>query len=305
VIAGVRALPVNGDVKAAFERIRAVKVSPLNPPADWKEPRFIELTGMPQDTTPIQFEGSFEFWEILRDVIEREPLVDEFRDYYGELAVLGIAQRKPFNPDARMRAILEKAAQLGNIQMRVQAYADRRSDRMPWADRKWEWVGLRFENGNFETPGYLDLDAREKWFFQAIGASPAMFRRKAGQGSLYWGGFRDESGAFLDGAKNYKLSVPPPVPGSLFWSVTVYDTETRSQIQTHQGKAALRSLFELKSASEANSIDLYFGPRAPSGKEGQWIQTIPGKGWFAYFRIYGPEAAAFDGSWKPGDFEEI
>ena len=50
---------------------------------------------------------------------------------------------------------------------------------------------------------------------------------------------------------------------------------------------------------------LYFGPTAPPGKETQWIKTIPGKGWFVYFRVYGPEQAAFDGSWKPGDFEEV
>jgi hypothetical protein len=131
-----------------------------------------------------------------------------------------------------------------------------------------------------------------------------MFRRDAGAGSLYWLGVRDACGGYLDGGKSYKLTVPLPVPARLFWSVTVYDTETRSQVQTRQNKAALRSLFELKNAS-GSMAELYFGPTAPAGKEGQWIQTIPGKGWFSYFRIYGPEKPAFDGSWKPGDFEPI
>jgi hypothetical protein len=85
--------------------------------------------------------------------------------------------------------------------------------------------------------------------------------------------------------------------------VTVYDAETRSQVQTDQGHAALRSMFELKDKVDAKSVDLYFGPKAPEGKEGQWIQTIPGKGWFVYFRIYGPEQPTFDGTWKPGDFD--
>jgi hypothetical protein len=75
-------------------------------------------------------------------------------------------------------------------------------------------------------------------------------------------------------------------------------------------KAALRSLFEIKPeisrlGEKSGTIDLYFGPTAPAGKEGQWIKTIPGKGWFSYLRIYGPEQAAFDGTWKPGDFEEV
>jgi hypothetical protein len=84
--------------------------------------------------------------------------------------------------------------------------------------------------------------------------------------------------------------------------VTVYDAETRSQIQTDQGNAALRSMFELKDATDGSAA-LYFGPEAPEGHENHWIKTIPCKGWFAYFRIYGPEQGAFDGSWKPGDFE--
>jgi hypothetical protein len=124
-------------------------------------------------------------------------------------------------------------------------------------------------------------------------------------GSLYWLGLRDSTGATLDGAKSYKLTVPQPVPGKLFWSVTVYDTDTRSQVQTDQGKAALRSMFELKDVSKTQPTDLYFGPTAPQGHENQWIKTIPGKGWFVYFRVYGPEQAAFDGSWKPSDFEQV
>jgi len=99
--------------------------------------------------------------------------------------------------------------------------------------------------------------------------------------------------------------VPQPVPGKLFWSVTVYDAETRSEVQTDQAKAALRSLFELKDASKSEPVELFFGPTAPAGREARWIKTAPGKGWFAYMRIYGPEQAAFDRSWKPGDFEEV
>ena len=95
-----------------------------------------------------------------------------------------------------------------------------------------------------------------------------------------------------------------PVPAKLFWSVTVYDAETRSEIATDQGHAALRSLFELQDATGANAT-LAFGPNAPADADKQWIKTIPGKGWFVYFRIYGPEAAAFDGTWKPGDFTEV
>jgi hypothetical protein len=257
-----------------------------------------------QDTTPLKWEENLKYWEVLHEVIDSEPPYEGYRRYYGELAALGIAKGKPFKPDARMRGILEKAAKIANAQMRVQSFADRRPDRVVWPDRKWEWAGLRPENGDFDAANYVDLDAREKWFYQAIGASPAMFRRDIRAGSLYWLGLFDKTGVYLDGGKSYKLTVPLPVPGKLFWSVTVYDAETRSQIQTDQEKAALRSLFEVKDRS-GTAVDLYFAPKAPSGQEGAWIKTIPGKGWFVYFRIYGPEQPAFDGSWMPGDFEAV
>ncbi|HEY1782815.1 MAG TPA: DUF1254 domain-containing protein [Roseiarcus sp.] len=305
MLVGVRSLPVNGDVPGAIARIKTVKVYPLahadNPPAlTW-----LDLTPPPQDTTPLAWENNIQFWRELAEVIDSEPPNPRFHMMYGELAALGIEKGKPFAPDARMSRILENAARSGNAQMRVESFGDRRPDRIVWPDRKWEWAALRFEDGDFNTWGYADLTARDKWFYQAIGASPAMFKRDPTAGSLYWLGLRDSNGATLDGAKTYKLTVPQPVPGKLFWSITVYDTDTRSQVNTDQGKAALRSLFELKDKSGASPIDLYFGPTAPAGHEGEWIKTIPGKGWFVYFRIYGPEPPAFDGSWKPGDFVEV
>ena len=81
--------------------------------------------------------------------------------------------------------------------------------------------------------------------------------------------------------------MPQPGPQKLFWSVTVYDSVTRSQIQTDQDKAALRSLIELKDLATTGTTEIYSGPSAPTGKEKQWMKTIPGKGWFAWFRLYG------------------
>ncbi|HSY72464.1 MAG TPA: DUF1254 domain-containing protein, partial [Alloacidobacterium sp.] len=305
MLVGVRSLPVNGDVPGAIARIKTVKVYPLKPIAGWSAPTWLDLTPIPQDTTPLAWENNMQYWRELAEVINSEPANPRFHNMYGLLAALGIEKGKPFEPDARMTGILEKAAKIGNAQMRVVSFGDRRPDRIVWPDRKWEWAALRFEDGDFNTANYADLHAREKWFYQAIGASPAMFKRDPTAGSLYWLGLRDATGATLDGGKAYKLTVPQPVPGKLFWSITVYDTDTRSQVQTDQGKAALRSLFELKNVSTAQPTDLYFGPTTPAGHEGQWIKTIPGKGWFVYFRVYGPEQAAFDGSWKLGDFEEV
>lgn len=305
IIAGMRSLPEKGDVAGAIARLKTIKVHPLDSTTSWTEPEWFDMTPMPQNTTPVAWEDNFQFWQELNEVIQAEPSVAAYLANYGDLAALGIEKGKPFAPDARIKAILERAAKLGAAQMRVESFADRRPDRVVWPDRQWQWAALRYENGNFDAPNYTDTHAREKWFYQAIATSPAMFRRDPQAGSLYWLGLRDKGGAYLDGGKTYKMTVPVPVPARLFWSVTAYDAESRSQIATDQGKAALRTLFELKDAPKTGTVDLYFGPKAPAGQEGRWIKTIPKKGWFTYFRIYGPDAPAFDGTWKPGDFEEV
>lgn len=305
VLIAVRSLPQNGDVKGALEALKSIKIYPLSTKDNPKLATFIDVTDRDLDSTCLKWEDNFQFWEKLHAIIDAEPVVEKFLPMYGLLASIGIEKGKPFAPDAKTKDMLAKAARAGRDQILVSAFASDRADRMAWKNRKWEWVGLVPGSAQFETPSGIDLEARDRWFAQAIVTSPAMFKRTPGAGSLYWLGHRDTSGAYLDGGKSYKLTVPQPVPGKLFWSVTAYDAQTRSEVQTDQNKAALRSLFELKDVSTTAPTELYFGPTAPAGKEGQWIKTTPGRGWFAYFRIYGPDGPAFDGSWKPGDFEVV
>jgi hypothetical protein len=305
VLIAIRSLPQNGDVPGAMDALRTIKIYPLSTAANPKLLTFVDVSEKDLESTCLRWEDNIQFWQKLHEIIEAEPIVEKFLPMYGLLSTLGIEKGKPFAPDARMKGILENAAKAGRDELLVSAFASDRPDRMAWPDRKWEWVGLVPGSAQFETKSGFDFEARDRWFAQAIVTSPAMFRRDPGAGSLYWIGLRDNTGAYVDGGKTYKLSVPLPVPGKLFWSVTVYDPETRSEIATDQNKAALRSLFELKDLGDANSVDLYFGPTAPADQENRWIKTIPGKGWFTYFRIYGPEGPAFDGSWKPGDFEEV
>jgi hypothetical protein len=303
VFLAMRSLPLDGDMTKAMDGVKSIKVYPLTDPS--KPVVYVDITDRDVDVTHLAWEDNLAYWQKLHEVIDAEPAPEEFRPMYGLLSELGIARGRPFAPDERMKAILERAANDGRDQMLVSSFDSNRPDRIAWPDRRWEWAGLIFDNGDFETPAGIDLEARDRWYAQAILASPAIFRRKVGFGSLYWLGIRDRDGAWLDGGKTYRLTVPLPVPARLFWSVTVYDNRTRSLIQTDQNKAALRSLFELAHLDRQTSVDLYVGPTPPPGHEDRWIGTTTEQGWFTYFRIYGPEEAAFDGSWKPGDFEEI
>jgi hypothetical protein len=244
------------------------------------------------------------FWQVLHQVINEEPIDEDFLPMYGLLVTLGIEKGKPFEPDQRMKVLLEKAARIGNEQMRVAGFANDELNRLAWPDRKWEWIGLSSLPANFKTLADMDSQACDRWFIQAIGASPTIFQRTPGAGALYWVDLRDKAGVYLEGGNSYKLTIPQPIPANLLWSLTVYDATTRSQIQTSQNKAALRSV-EFKDIPILQPIELYFGPNPPAGKNHLWIKTLPGKNWFAYFRLYGPEQAAFDGSWKVGDFEKI
>src|SRR5271165_2233950 len=107
------------------------------------------------------------------------------------------------------------------------------------------------------------------------------------------------------GAKNYKLHLPPNVPAKTFWSVVLYDPQTRSELQTDEQFPSLGSQNPDVKQNPDGSNDIYFGPKAPQGKEGNWVQTVPGKGWFIILRLYGPLEPWFDKTWQPREVELV
>lgn len=153
-----------------------------------------------------------------------------------------------------------------------------------------------------ESDTYSQLDERLHYFYGAIYMSPAIGRKNAGPGSTYVQAFKDEDGNRLDGGKSYRLHVPANAPVSAFWSLTLYDSGTRSMIQNRSNHSARSSYDTLKTKADG-SVDLYFGPKAPAGGESNWIETVPGKGFYPFFRFYGPKESLFDGTWKLPDVE--
>ena len=170
-------------------------------------------------------------------------------------------------------------------------------------DRHWEWAFIG-GSASWDSQGYVNTDRRAGFAYIAIGMSPAMVLKIVGGGSQYLWTPRDSNGDFLDGAKNYRLRIPANIPVKNFWSVVVYDAQSRSLLRNGKPFPSISQYTGPQSNSDG-SIDIYFGPEAPNGKEKNWIKTVPGKGWFVIMRFYGPLEPFFDKSWKPDDLVEV
>jgi hypothetical protein len=160
-------------------------------------------------------------------------------------------------------------------------------------------------NGVAQVPsdGARKLNARTAFFYPCTGITPAMCMRLTGIGSQYIMAMRGGDGEFLDGGRSYRLTLPPDIPESRFWSVMLYDRQTRSMLQTGQPKPDIGSQSGTVETNPDGSRDIYFGPAAPEGKTSNWIQTVPGKGFFTILRLYNPLAPFFDKTWRPTESE--
>ena len=241
------------------------------------------------------------YWAGLARIIQEEPVHARDRIMMGMLQPLGIEKGRPFAPTQRQQRILADAARAGEVMARTIAYQKRFEGARLWPDRHWE-KSLMLAETDQEAPHHTQLDERTSWFYEAVGVSVGMMGRAVGVGQVYLEATKDRMGNWLDGGRNYRLAVPKDVPVAQFWSVTAYDNETRCFVDT--GVQPDRSSRDPIATNADGSVDIFFGPVAPAGKpESNWIQTLPGKGWFTYFRFYGPTQAYFDRSWMLPDIE--
>jgi len=243
-----------------------------------------------------------EYWQRLDDVIQREPVEPRDVFFHAMLRPLGLEKGKPFTPDARQTQILTEAAIVGEAMAKANS-ADRRFAGSKYrADAHWDFA-LQLDADN-PTDFWNLLDERASWFYEAVGAGAAMAPKRPGPSSAYLGAYKDKAGEWLDGGRSYRLRVPPNPPIKLFWSLTLYDADTRALILNDQKIADRSSRMDLRK-NDDGSVDLYCGPTAPAGFEKNWIPTVPGKNWFAYFRFYRPTEPYFDRSWPLQDFEPL
>jgi hypothetical protein len=295
---GVRGFQVDGKTDKAVALMKTTRVIPLaqsaNPPA------MTFVNGSHQEIDTI-FSDSSQFFDDLARMIEYEPQdVIPSRERF-QIAAIGIEKGKPFGPDARRRKVLDEAARFASAIARNNSFASDDPARLVYRDRVWEWAFIG-GSAKWDSQGYVNTDRRASFAYIAVGMSPAMVERNIGTGSQYLWTPRDTTGAFLDGAKSYRLHIPAHIPIKNFWSVVAYDADSRSILRNSQPFPTVSAYTGPQSNSDG-SIDAYFGPKTPPGKEKNWIQTTPGKGWFTLFRFSGPLEPFFDKTWKPGDIQ--
>ena len=288
-------------IKAASDNIRNnLKVYPLAKASNPPKMEFINVSGKEMNTV---LPNDYSFYEKLHTLIQEEPEDYLGSEVKGQLAAIGIEKGKPFNPDGRMKKILIDAAAIGNTAARAISYFPRNPGNFIY-DKNSAWI-MAYANKDttFTKNGARNLDARVLFHFGYICVSPAMAVTVPGKGSDYAMAMLDSKQRPLDGSKTYKLHLPPNPPVKDFWAVTMYDTQTRSQLQTDQQFPTLGSQDKGIKKNADGSMDIYFAPKAPKGKEGNWLQTIPGKSWFIALRMYGPLQPWIDQTWRPGEIE--
>ncbi len=245
-----------------------------------------------------------DYWKRLHDIYQTEIVDERDRFYLAMLKQLGIEKGKSFEPDHRLKGILEEASAAGELMAQANTFAKRFSGSRYWPDRQWD-LAIVLDNSAQRGPYYDELLERASWFYEAVSFSEAMKSQTPGVGQAYLGAYTDGEGEWLDGGAHYTLHVPPDPPAKLFWSATVYDMHTRCLIDNEQARGDRGSRDADLVSNEDGSVDLYFGPTASAGHESNWVQTIPGRHWFSYFRFYGPLEPYFERSWKLGDFTRV
>jgi hypothetical protein len=297
--AGIRSILASKsqeDERKGDALVKQIKTYPLakagNPPAQ----RFVDMT----DT---MFNGLVRYDESiytsLARVLNDEPVQPEDLQMMGVLLPLGIEKGKDFKPDAATVTQLKSAAAEahGWLLAKLPTFVENW-----WPGSQWKVpiAAIGPKTGfKWAVTNYFDVDSRGL-AFSSFFLPPA----KLGGGSFYLGASFDSSGQPLRGENTYRLHVPANVPVSQFWPLTVYNSETQA-LFLDLPRPTLDSLDKGLRKNVDASVDLYLGPKAPTGQESNWIYTPAGNGWFAWFRFYGPEKALFDKSWKLPDIEQV
>ena len=294
------------------ELIERTRIYPLGNEGSAKPMQFPDASNVPVN---MLFPSDGSYFEMLSRFVDSEVVEPDQLGWLGMLAGIGIIKGQPFAPDEHTKAILDSAAKTAFKTSKVLAFDvfPANAEKRIYEDRQWctPFLGLYSNNGPdidmdfvWRSGAFLDLDARINYFTLAYSVSPGMRSKVLGQGAAYLGGFRDSDGRLYEGSNTYRLHLPAGVPVANFWSLTLYDALTSSELDNGQPFPSLGS-HNQPVENPDGSFDLYLGPTAPPGKEKNWLRTVPDKGYFVILRLYGPTEPFLDQTWRPDDIEEM
>jgi hypothetical protein len=288
-------LQTGGDagVAKAVAYAKRVKLYPLSKAADPPATAFI-------DASDVVYEANIpydvRFFESLDRMVQREPWLTRDKAMIDALKTIGIEKGKPFKPDAKARAVLDDAAKEAHawLDLKYEAmfspYYEGRRCALPVLPEVLKGLQSRFAN-----PDSYPVEGRGVTYTMAF-FSP----KRSGAGSAYLMALKDKEGNAFDGGSNYRLTVPANAPVQQFWSATAYDRATHGLIRDMKWASRSSQTPGLQKNSNG-SVDVYFGPKAPTGKESNWVPTKAGGQFEVLFRFYGPEKPLFDKSWMLPD----
>ncbi|MCP4005995.1 MAG: DUF1254 domain-containing protein [bacterium] len=302
---------VRNPTNVVFFGIRALQPDPVEadtmlhefatyPYADRSNPRSAEMMVIGDDVAWGQWQPhGMAYWESLKVIIDREVFDERDRFMLAMLDSLGIRKGVPFQPDARQRRILKEAAIVGEAMAKANTFGKRFENANIYEGTHWDQ--LMVVNHDDRAEHYDQLYRRAAFAWEAVTRGKAYYIEKPGIGQQYRTGYMDSDGHFLSGSKHYSLTMPPNPPAKTFWSIVVYDVNTRTLIINEEGRPAASSRTGVEAGADG-SVTLHFSPVLPAGvAKGNWIQTNAGEGWFAYLRFYGPTEAYFDQSYPLQD----
>lgn len=287
----------DADVARSIAYGKRAKVYPLSQASQPPDTVFTDVQNVDFDST-IRYDDSF--YENLNRVVQFEPWLNRDRAMIDTLKSIGIEQGKPFQPDATT-----KQAMSDGIRQAQQYLAMLYDKGFPTFFDNTHWMYptqpdlMKAAQNGFADPNQYPLDTRGMAYTYAYIAL-----KRLGTAQFYLIATKDRSGANLDGSKTYRLHVPANAPVKQYWSVTAYDRQTHALIK-NMDRASRASNNQQVAKNDDGSIDLYFGPKAPQGKDGNWVPTDPQRDFELMFRAYGPEKAFFDKQWTLTDLEPV
>ncbi len=286
----------DSDIIGAVDYGKRIKVYPLSAATNPAATTFVDAIDTVYDAT-IPYDIRFFQW--LDRFVQQEPWLTRDKAMIDQLKLIGIEKGKPFAPDTKTEDFLNTGAREAHALLEL-TYEIAFSPY--FADGRWVFPAdtqyISEAQSGYAGGDAYPVDARGVVF------SFAFFTPKGPTGSFYLMDIRDKAGEAFDGGKTYRLTVPAHVPVRQYWSATVYDRATHTLIRDQKTVSRSSQSPGLQKNADG-SVDVYFGPNAPIGKEPNWVPTNPGGQFEVLFRFYGPEKPLFDKTWKLPDIERI